>query len=138
MLEEVEEGFPSPLDVLEDADERCRFFEQLAEGPGNLLRRGGGVALAEQWADRGGCSGLGWQRVELLDHLDHGPVGDAFARGKTAALDDSGLDRCERLRDKARLAHTRLSDDSDEHAARFCQRLLPGLVDDGTFLLPAD
>jgi hypothetical protein len=47
VLDEVEEGLLPPLDVVENDNERCLLLEQLAEGPGDLLRRRAGRGLAE-------------------------------------------------------------------------------------------
>ena len=51
VLDEVEQSLLGPVQVVEHADERLLvrlFLEQLAEGPGDLLRRRRGVRLAEQ------------------------------------------------------------------------------------------
>jgi hypothetical protein len=76
VVDQVEEGLLAPVHVVEDADERCALLEQLAEGPGDLLRRGGDLALAEQRPERRRRGRIGGKRVQLLEYLDHWPVGD--------------------------------------------------------------
>ena len=44
VLDQVEEGLLAPLDVVEDDHERRLLFQQLAEGPADLLRRRPGIA----------------------------------------------------------------------------------------------
>ncbi len=88
--------------------------------------------------DRGcGCL-LGGQSVELLDHLDYGPVGDSFPVGEAAALDDQPLDQSDGLGDEARLTHARLADDRDQLATLFGTRSLPRRLDQRQFLLSPD
>ena len=58
VLDQVEERLLSPLNVVEDADERFSLrllLEQLAERPGDLLGRGALLSLPEQGAERGRC-----------------------------------------------------------------------------------
>ena len=94
VLDEVEERLLAPLDVVEDDHERRRLLlEQLAERPGDLLGGRRLLALAEQRADRRRGGPVGRQRVELLEHLDHRPVGDPLAVGEAAAADDPSVDR---------------------------------------------
>ena len=58
------------------------------------------LRLSEQRADRRRRGRVGGERVELLDHLDHRPVGDPLAVGEAAAADDPRVDRGERLGDE--------------------------------------
>ena len=87
------------------------------------------VALAEQRADRRRRSRVGGKRAQLLDHLDHRPVGDALAVGKAAAAHDARVDRRERLGHEARLADPGLADDRDQLAARLRRAPLPARAD---------
>ena len=59
------------------------------------------VRLAEQRAERRRGRGIGRKRVELLQHLDHRPVGDPLAVGEAAAADDSRIDRARGTRPSA-------------------------------------
>ena len=110
MLDQVEEGLLSPLDVVEDDDERSGRLEQLAEGPGDLLTRRQDV-LAEERAD--GLRGLRLHLdvCQLLDDLDDRPVGDPLAVGKAAAANHAHpglgdhLGRQPRLSDPGRPEH---------------------------------
>ena len=126
-LDEVEERLLAPLQVVEADDERRLLLEQLAERPGDLVRARRTVALAEQRPQRGRRLLVGGQRVELLDHLDDGPVGDPLAVGEAAPADDACLDAVERLRDQARLADARVADHRHELAGRLRQRPVPRL-----------
>ena len=98
VLDEVEEALLSPVDVVEHADEGprlCLPLEQLAKSPGDLVRRGGRVRLTEQspeWRDEFLVHG---QLAELLDDLDHGPVGDPLPVGQAAPKHDLSLDPAE-------------------------------------------
>ena len=55
--------------------------------------------------------------VELLQHLDDGPVRDSLAVRQAATADDASPRRRERLGDEARLADAGVADDRDELAA---------------------
>ena len=92
MLDQVQEGLLPPLDVLEHADEGRLLLEQLAEGPGDLLGRRRLLRLAKERAQRGSGRRIRGQRVELLDHLDHRPVGDPLAVREAAAADALCID----------------------------------------------
>ena len=65
-LHEVEEGLLRPLDVVEQHDQRCLLFQQLAEGPGDLLGARCRLALAQQRADRRGRRGVGGKDVSCF------------------------------------------------------------------------
>ena len=93
MLDQVEERLLAPLDVVEHDHERRLLLEQLAERPGDLLRRRPRLRLAQQRADRRRGGRIGRQHVELLDHLDDRPVGDPDPVGQAAAAHDPRLDR---------------------------------------------
>ena len=67
VLDQVEERLLAPLDVVEHDDERRLLLEQLAERPGDLLRRRPRLRLPQQRADRRRGGRIGRQRVELLD-----------------------------------------------------------------------
>ena len=119
------------VDVVEEHDQRPlrrRVLERLAEGPCDLLRRNAHVNRSQKRADRGGRFRVRRQRVELLQHLDHGPVGDSLAVGKAAAADGRCFDGGEGLCDEARFAHACIADDRHELAPPFVQRPLPCLA----------
>jgi hypothetical protein len=107
VLDEIEQCLLGPVQIVEHAHHRTLLrvlLDELAEAPGDLLRRRRGLRLAEQRAKRHGRNALR-QCVELLHDLDHGPVGDALAVRETAATHDGGVDAGEKLRGKAGLAH---------------------------------
>ena len=116
MLDQVEERLLAPLNVVEQDDERRLLLEQLAERPGDLLRRGAPVGLAEQRAKGRRGRRIGRERAELLHDLHHRPVGDPAAVGKTATANNPDVDRPERLRHEPRLAEPRVPDDRQELA----------------------
>jgi len=141
VLDEVEEGLLSPVDVVEEADERLflrRLFEQLAKGPGDLLGRDCLHSFAEQRAKRGRSTRIGRERVELLHDLEHRPVGDPRSVRQAAAADHLGPDRGQQLCDQARLADACLADQRDELAATTCADPLPGSLQDRELARPAD
>ena len=112
VLDEVEERLLSPVNVVEDADERFSLrllFEQLAERPGDLLGRGALLSLPEQGAERGRCCRVGGERIQLFQHLHHRPVGDPLPVGETAATHDLGIDVAQELVGEPGLADTRRS-----------------------------
>ena len=128
VLEEIEEDVLSPLDVVEDRDERRlgrHSLEQLAERPRDLVRRSY-AGLLEERVERLGRSRIELELralcLELLHHLDHRPVGDSLAVGEAAATDARRVGIGQELRDETRLAHARRSDDRHELAAgsRLC------------------
>ena len=86
MLDQIEEGLFAPLDVVEHDHQRCLLLEQLAEGPADLLRRRPDIRLAQQRTEPRRRRRIDRQYVELLDHLDHRPVGDPRPVRQTAAL----------------------------------------------------
>ena len=91
MLDQVAKRLLAPLDVVEHDDERLfrgGMLQGLAKGPGDLLGRGRRVALAEQRADRRRGGFVRRKDIELLQHLDDGPVRDPLAVRKAAAADD--------------------------------------------------
>ena len=55
-------------------------------------------------------------RLELLQHLDHRPVGDPLPVGEAAPADDRRVRGREELRHQARLSHPRRPDDRDQLA----------------------
>src|SRR5215831_2980329 len=129
MFEQLEKGLLAPLDIVEDHDHGSVLFEQLAESPGDLLRRCPHRALSDQRADRDSRSWVGRERIEPFDHFDHRPERDPLPVGKTATLDDVGVDGSESLRDEPRLAYPGLPDDRHELAAFIGQPALPGRLD---------
>ena len=84
------------------------------------------------------ATGSDGARVELLDHLDHGPVGDPLAVGEAAAADDPHVERGQRFRDEPRLADPGVADDGDELAAVRSRGALPGLADELHLAVAAD
>ena len=107
MLDQVEEGLLSPVDVVEHTDERSALgllLEQLAEGPGDLLGRRALVRLSEQGLERGRSIRIVGQDVQLLQDFDHRPVRDPFAVREAAAANEQGLEVVQELLGEARLA----------------------------------
>src|SRR5207249_1185590 len=76
--------------------------------------------------------------VELLQHLDGGPVGDPVPVRETAAADDWGLHFRDRLRLEPGLAHARLPGDRHQLATFVGPRPAPRLADDLQLRCAAD
>ena len=76
--------------------------------------------------------------VELLQHLDHRPVGDPLPVGEAAAADDRRLDRGQKLRGQPRLADARVADDRDQLAALLGLHTLPRLPEERELALASD
>jgi hypothetical protein len=138
VLDQIEERLLGPMEVVEEADKRCLLLEQLAEGPSDLLSRGPLIGLAEQGAEGGCCGGIGRKRVELLQRLDHRPIGDSLPVREAAAPHDLGIDQGEELGREPRLAHSRVADQSDELAATFVDCALPRLLQGLQLALSSD
>ena len=156
VLDEVEERWLGPLQVVEEDDERPR--------PGPRPRRGGGpprpsrpaVAGAASEVDRGGdplrdqrCFVAGQRRsdpgewilsVATAERLGERPVRDALAVGKAAAAHDRRLasDTRQELRDQPRLADARGAEDREQEARAFADGSLVGLLERGELALAAD
>src|ERR1700692_4130910 len=129
MLDEVEQRLLRPVEVVEHADERLHLrllFEELAEPPRDLLRRGRRVRLAEQRAQRPPSISTR-QRAELLEDLHHRPVRDPFSVGKAAAAYDPGVQTGKELGCQPRLADPGRAEDGEELATAVAD----GLVEDG-------
>ena len=129
------------MDVVEDHDERSfgrGLLEGLADRPGELLCGARRFRLAEQRADRRRGGLVGGQQLELLEHLDDRPVGDALAVGETAAAHDPRLDRREQLGCEPRLADAAVGDDRHQLAALLGQHALPELAAERKLALPSD
>ena len=101
MLDQVEERRLTPVEVVEEDDERALrggLLEELANRPRDLLRGRRRLGLAEERGDRVRRLERGRGRAaELLHDLDHRPVRDPLAVGETAALDDPRVDAREEL-----------------------------------------
>src|SRR5262249_44653252 len=87
VLDQIEERLLAPLNVIEHADERGLVLEQLAEGPGDLLRARPGLGLAEHGTERSSRGRIGRKRIELLDEFDYWPIRDALAVRETPSAD---------------------------------------------------
>ncbi len=117
-LDEVEERLLTPLQVVEANDERGLLLEQLAERPRDLVRARLALALAEQGSDRRRPDLVRRKRIELLHHLDDGPVGDPVSvREAPAGHDPRRLELGDELGDEPRLADTSLAHDGQHLAA---------------------
>ena len=129
MLDQVEERLLAPLDVVEHADERRACSS-------SSLRKAQAISSAvvpssvspKQRAERGRCGRIGGQRVQLLQHLHHRPVGDPLAVGQAAAADDRRLDRGEELGRQPRLADAGIPDHGHELAPSLVEGALPGCL----------
>ena len=126
-LDEVEKRLLSPLDVVEANNQWRLLLEQLPERPGDLVGAGNRLALPEKRPDCIRPGLVARQRIELLHHLDDGPVGDALAVGETAAAHYLCVDLRERLRHEPRLADAGIPDHSDHLAAGAGQRAVTGV-----------
>ncbi len=141
VLDQVAKGLLTRLDVIEhdhDWSLRRGMVQRLAEGPGDLVCRRHGLALAEQRTDRRRGGRLRRQRVELLQDLDDRPVRDPVAVGEAAAADDRRLERCETLRNQARLPDAGLPDDRDELAAPLRLHCVPRFPEELALALAPD
>ena len=137
VLDEFEEGLLSPLDVVEDDDERGGRLEQLAEGPGDLFP-GRRDVLAEERADRACRLRLDLDAGELLDDLDDRPVGDPLTVGEAAAANGAHAGAGDQLGRQTGLADTGRPQHGDDLAARLLLRAFPGREQRPELLLPAD
>ena len=84
-------------------------------------------SAASASAATGSSSSRDALRLELLQHLDDGPVGDPLPVREAASADDRRVGGGQELRHEARLAHPCRSDDRDQLAARPAARPLPRL-----------
>ncbi len=141
MLDQVEEGLLTRVDVVEHDHERStrgRLLERLPERPGDLLG-GGRIALSpEQGSDRRRRVGVPRHGVQLLQHLDHGPVRDPIAVGQASSADSRRLQGSDGFRYEPRLADARVADDRDQLAVLFGHRPLPGLAHESELALAVD
>ena len=96
MVDQVEKGLLTPLNIIEDDEDRCCRLEQLAESPGDLFP-GRRDVLAQERTD--GFCGLRLDRDvgELLDDLDYRPVRDPFAVREATAADRAHTDAADQL-----------------------------------------
>jgi hypothetical protein len=125
LLDELEEGWLGPLDVVEQAHERlCAGgrFEQPADCERDLLGRVEAVSGLEQALERGDHGRvepeLGEPGLELSHDLDHRQVRDPVAvRDAAAANHGRPVERREELVGQARLADARGAEDRDQLAA---------------------
>ena len=119
MLDQVEEGRLTPVDVVEDTNER-RFgrclLERLAKGPGDLVRRRRLLRVTENGGDCGGGRLVRRPRSELEERLGHGPVGDSFAVGEAASTHDLGVEAGEELVHESRFTDAGGPEDREELA----------------------
>src|SRR5439155_23868530 len=85
VLDQVEEGRLTPVDVVEDTNERrlgrC-LLERVAKGPGDLVRRRRLLRVTEKGRERAGGRLVRRPRSELKERLGYGPVGDSLAVGE--------------------------------------------------------
>ena len=118
MIDEIEERFLAPVDVIQHDDERSTLRErpeQHPHGPRDLLDRGHHASFAEHRLNGPGSGGiqpevgkalLRRRTEQLLEHLDDGPVGDPVAVGQTATLNDRDtVEPGEELVGQTRLPH---------------------------------
>jgi hypothetical protein len=141
MLDKVEERLLAPLDVIEDDHEgllRSRVLQRLPERPRDVLRGRGGVALAQQGADRRDGRFVRRERVDLLQHLDDWPVRDAFAVRRAARVNGRRTRPLQRLADQPGLPDTGVPDDRDQLAALLLARVYPRASQQLELVAPAD
>jgi hypothetical protein len=131
-------GVAAPLDVVQNHDERCLFLEQLAERPGDLVGARPDLRLTLQRSDRRRRNRVRRQHGELFHDLNHGPIRDAVPVRKTAAANDAGLDRSQRLRHQPRLANSRIAHNGHQFAGRLRLRAIPRLHDLHQLLFASD
>ena len=105
----------------------ARMLQQLPERPGDLVRRGAGVGLPQQRPDRRRRRRIGRKLAQLLDHLDHRPVGDPLPVGEAAATHHPHAEPRDELGHQPRLAHARLPGNGHKLAALALERPRPRL-----------
>ena len=91
VLDQVEKGLLTPVQVVEDTDERSlrgNHLQVLPKGPGDLLAGGDQLLIAEEGADRLCGDRVGLRLGQLPHDLHDRPVGDALAVRETAATHD--------------------------------------------------
>ncbi len=137
VLDEVEKGVLSPVDVIEDDDERSSSLEQLAEAPGDFLTRRWDVA-AEKRTDRLRSLRLHRNVRQLLHDFDDRPVGDPLAVGEAAATNDADAGLGDHLGRESRLADPGRAEHGDELAAHLCPRAHPRLAQRHQLSFPPD
>jgi hypothetical protein len=104
MLDEVEKRGLGPLEIVEHDHERLlasKRLEQFPHRPGDFLRRGAALGLAdriERSVDDPPGLGLALEELDeslliaqLLENLDQRPVGDSLAVREAASGQDCGL-----------------------------------------------
>ena len=106
-------------------DQRRLLFEQLAERPGDLLRRGPTSDSPSSERSAAAAAGSDGSTAELLHDLDHRPVADPRPVGQTASTNHPRLDRSQRFGRQPRLADPRLAHHRHQLAAPLCYRPLP-------------
>ena len=129
LLDQVEERLLAPLDVVEHDHQRRRAARAACGTPRRSPPpRSPRRALPQQRPRSPPPQpGRRGQRAQLLDHLDHRPVGDPLAVGEAAAAHHPRLEPRDELRHQPRLAHARLPDDRHQLAALALERTRPRL-----------
>ena len=92
MLDQVEKRLLSPVDIVEHHHQWLTLrllLQEQPEGPGNLIRSRGRSPLAKEGLHGSIGVWVGRRALNLLDHLDHRPVGDPLAVRKAATADDA-------------------------------------------------
>ena len=139
MLDEIEERRLAPVRVVEQNDERLLRgvrLEQLAEGPGDLLRRARRRAVAQDRRQRAGHAVLGCQ---LLDDLGHRPVADPLAVGETAPSHDLGaVESGQELLDEPGLPDAGRTEDREQMARALTDDVRERALEDPSLALAAD
>ena len=148
MLDQVEEGRLRPGNGCRRTRRprarsgRGRALEQFPQRPRNLLGRGDARLVAEQPFDRPQR-----RRIEvelpcgrqLLQHLDHRPVGDPFSVGQAAPAHDArAVDRADELRGQARLADAGRPEDREQLAGAVRYGLAERLLEAAQLAFAAD
>ena len=92
----------------------------------------------EQRADRHRGGLVRGPHVELLQHLDHRPVGDPLAVGRATTADHRRVDGSQDLRGEPRLADAGITDDRHQLATLLRPDTLPRLLEDRELALTTD
>ena len=139
VVDEVKKCRLGPVDVVEDADDRRRLLEQLAERPRDLVRRRRLIGLAEQRRNGGRRARVGGTPAELQHDFDERPVRDPFAVREAAPSDDSDVvERRDELGGEPRLADSRGTKNGEEMACGLRTHAFPCVVESAPLALTTD
>ena len=142
VLDQVEEGFFRPVQVVPHDDERALargLLEQTSHRERDLFLRGDAL-VPEHDAERP-CDArieLALLRPQLLHRLDERPVRDALAVGEAPAAHHGRVDPAQELRDEARLADAGDAEQREELAREVRRGDVERLAQEALLALASD